>query len=81
MPSINHRYGTTVKLSNKLSAIDKDSCEKVFEGIIETPGKKVSVVTSELDKVLEIDVQDQKTQVFVWVDDLNSPSIVAVEAE
>ena len=70
----------TVKLSDKFSESEKDSCEVVFNGFIVTPGKKIAIVTSELDKVLEMDVRDRKTHVKIWVDDLNYPSVVLVEA-
>jgi hypothetical protein len=71
----------TIKLSNNIDKSDKELCEKVFEGVIDTPGKKLAVSTSEDDRVLEVDVKTNKSQVSVWVDNLDFPGIVLVEAE
>lgn len=70
----------TVKLSGNLLDSEKDLYEVVFRGAIETPNKKIAVVTSELDKILEMDVQSKETEVVISVDDLKHPSVVLVEA-
>ena len=70
----------TLRLSNQLAEADKDSYKKAFDGSIDTPGKKLAISTSEDDGILEIHVKDKKTQVSVWVDDLDYPSVVLVEA-
>ena len=70
----------TLRLSNQIAQVDKDSCKKIFYGFICTPGKKLALSTSEDEGILEINVQDQKTLVTIWVDDLIHPSIVLVEA-
>lgn len=69
----------TVKLSGKLSGSERDLYEVAFSGVIETPSKKIAVVTSELEKILEMDVRTEKTEVIISVDDLSFPSVVLVE--
>ena len=70
-----------VQLQNQLSSTDTGICQQAFKGYIETPSNKIAVVTSECDKVLEKDVKGTKTEVCIWVDDLDFPSTVLVEAE
>lgn len=70
----------TVKLSGRLSDSERDLYEVAFHGAIETPSKKIAVVTSGLDKILEMDVQSEKTEVVISVDDLSHPGVVLVEA-
>lgn len=49
-----------------------------FTGIIETPANKLAVVTSQSDCVLEMDVQGDKVEVSISVDDLINPARVAI---
>jgi len=53
--------------------------EKVFDGRIETPSRRVAVVTSEFQQVLEMSVSSTITDVAVWADDLRSPGRLVVE--
>ncbi|MEJ2682413.1 MAG: hypothetical protein P8144_13345 [Gammaproteobacteria bacterium] len=71
----------TLRLSNRIDDSDKEPCEKVFDGFVNTPGKKLVISTSEDDAILQVDVKGEKTQVFVWVDDTDFPSLVLVEAQ
>lgn len=71
----------TIRLSNQIADLDKQSCEHVFDGYISTPGKKLAVSTSEDGVILQIDVKGDKTQVFAWVDDSDFPSLVLIEAQ
>lgn len=68
----------TIKLINRSENSDKDLCEVVFSGVIETPSQKISVVTSELEKIFEMDVQAKQTEIIIAVDDLQFPSIVLI---
>jgi len=70
-----------VKLQNPVSSPEKGKYQLVFQGTIDTPGKKIAVVTAEFDKVLEKDVRGRKTDTSIWVDDLNHPSMILVEAD
>ena len=71
----------TIKLSSQIDDSDKEHCEQVFDGFVRTPGKKLAVSTSEDDAVLQVDVKEEKIQVFVWVDDSDFPSLVLIEAK
>lgn len=71
----------TIRLSNQIDASDKKSCKQVFDGFVSTPGKKLAISTSEDEAILQTDVKEEKTQVFVWVDDSGFPSMVLVEAQ
>lgn len=69
----------TIKLSERLSDSEKRSYKIVFNGAIETPSKKLAIVTSEIEKILEMDVKNTKARVVISVDDLKFPSVVLVE--
>lgn len=71
----------TIRLSSQINDSDKKSCEQVFGGLISTPGKKLAVSISEDDAILQVNVKGGKTQVFVWVDDSDFPSLVLIEAQ
>jgi hypothetical protein len=71
----------TIRLSSQINDADKKSCEQVFGGLISTPGKKLAVSISEDDAILQVNVKGGKTQVFVWVDDSDFPSLVLIEAQ
>lgn len=70
----------TIKLANKFTDLEKGPYELVFSGYIDTPGKKIAVVTSEFEKLLEMGVPNMKTEVHVWVDDQKYPSVVLIDA-
>ncbi len=69
-----------LKLSSQITMTDKSLYNKVFNGSIKTPGKTLSISTSEEEGFISIDVVGQQTKVSIWTDDLNYPSIVLVEA-
>jgi hypothetical protein len=56
------------------------SLVNVFNGTIHTPGKKVAVVTSENERVLEVNVSGEATQIKVSVNDTQFPTEVQIEA-
>lgn len=70
----------TIRLSSQIDKSDKGSCKKIFNGSIDTPGQKLAISTSEDEGILEIDVNNKKTQVSIWADDLDYPSIILIEA-
>jgi len=51
----------------------------VFQGLLETPGRKVAVETSELDRLVAIDVENASTHIKVWVDDDSEPSSITIQ--
>ena len=71
----------TLKLVDRLPENHKNTYKKVFDGCINTPGKRLAISTSEEEGILEIEVQDRKAQVSIWVDDVSYPGVVLVEAE
>ena len=71
----------TIRLFNQIYDSDKQSCEQVFDGYISTPGKKLVVSTSEENAILQIDVEGENTQVSVWVNDSDFPSLLLIEAQ
>jgi hypothetical protein len=54
------------------------SLQRVFAGVIATPSKRVAVVTSQFERVLEIDAPDETASISIWVDDLRNPAQVTV---
>jgi hypothetical protein len=50
----------------------------IFIGVIAIPGRRVAVVTSQLEHVLEIDVVADTAAISIWVDDLRSPARVII---
>jgi hypothetical protein len=51
---------------------------QVFAGSVETPGRKLAIVTSHNERVLEADVPGSVTRVLVSVDDTVWPATVQV---
>jgi hypothetical protein len=50
----------------------------VFEGSINTPNRKVSVVSSDATTILTGNVISEKTHLQVWVDDLSFPARITI---
>lgn len=70
---------TTVVLVKSIA--DSNALEKhIFQGKISTPGKKIAVVTSDLRKILEVNVAGDETLVNIWVDHNRNPSNVVISA-
>jgi hypothetical protein len=53
---------------------------EVFTGVIEVPGSKVAVVTSDNEKLLEIDLSRTVAEIRICVDDVSFPTQIWVEA-
>jgi hypothetical protein len=67
-----------VEISASLSNFEPNDLKKVFFGRISTPGKKIAIVTSEFEILLELDVITNRAIVSVWVDDHSNPSVIFV---
>lgn len=82
--SVNTQAGVdgdvTVRLANALRPSDKEGCTLVFKGQVSAPSRRVAVVTSELDKVLEVEISGQVAEVTIAVDDARGAGVVCVEA-
>lgn len=52
--------------------------QRAFVGAIATPGRRLAVVTSQFERVLEIEVPDDSAEISIWVDDLRNPAHVAI---
>ena len=72
---------TNVTLAGGLQESDRLPEHKIFEGLIETPNRKIAVVTAELQTVLELRVKDDVAKVNIWVDDLRNPGTLLITAE
>ena len=71
----------TVTLTSALPAGAREDGLEVFQGRIDSPSGRVAVVTSENEKLLELEVANQKANIRVVVDEEPSPSRIWVEAQ
>jgi hypothetical protein len=71
----------TLRLGEPLSPSEKSGCHVVFDGSIETPGKRLAIGTPDIDAVLEIDVPEIQTHIVVQVNNTESPNLVSVSVE
>lgn len=67
----------TIMLEPRLPNEAKSGVE-VFQGTVETPSKRVAVVTPENKKLLEISLQETRARLRVVVDEEENPSKVWV---
>jgi hypothetical protein len=67
-----------VEVSLEVARVAPIGMQHIFFGVIETPGGKIAVVTSQFQRVLEIDVSVKTIEVSIWADDLCNPACVAV---
>ena len=70
----------TVTLAGIHEEPETNGFKNVFEGVVDTPARKLAIVTSENNKVAEMPVPNGKTTVVVSVDDETSPSRILVKA-
>ena len=71
---------TTISLERLHKGASANIPHKVFTGRLRTPGRKIAVVTSEGQIVLEQDVEGEIARVEIWTDDLRNPARVVVLA-
>lgn len=69
------------EVSLAMATVAQPELQQVFAGAVATPGGKVAVVTSEFDRVLELDVPKTGVEVFIWTDDLRNPARVVVHVK
>jgi hypothetical protein len=55
--------------------------KKVFDGFIETPSRKISVVTSLNETLMELELKTYVSRVNIYVDDGDCPSKIFVNVE
>ena len=72
---------TTVKLFKSSADVDVFPRHRLFDGFIDTPNRKIAVITSELDVILEIVVQNEIAKIGIWTDDLHNPGTLLITAE
>lgn len=51
----------------------------VFDNTLDTPGKRVAVITSSMDEILSMEVSQSRSHVRVWVNDPREPDLILVE--
>jgi hypothetical protein len=68
----------TFRLGKQESNSEKPELAQVFDGSIETPGRKLAIVTAQFESVLQTEVPASVTHVTISVDDTHSPSVVCV---
>lgn len=67
-----------VEVSLKFAAFAAADLQQIFLGAIATPGRKIAVVTSHFQRVLEGDVPSDTVEVAIWADDHSNPAQVAI---
>jgi len=72
---------TSVTLGRRSERVDLTGLSRVFEGSIQTPGRKIAIVTSESQSVLEQNIDSTESEVSIWADDAKNPSRVTVVIE
>lgn len=55
--------------------------QQVFFGTIQIPGGRVGIVTSQFQRVLELEVPAGPLELSIWADDLCNPGRVVVHAK
>jgi hypothetical protein len=69
---------TTIELATSISS---PLAHLVFEGELETPGRKIAVSGSDSVPIVSMNVRETVTPVKIWVNDLREPDYVQVLAE
>jgi hypothetical protein len=52
----------------------------VFDGTLETPGRRVAVEDSGLAQILSMSVENVRTPIRIWVNDLSEPDLIVIQA-
>lgn len=68
----------TVELLQAFPNDHSNMGEEVFQGAIHAPNRKIAVVTSLNEKLLEADVSDTKVNIHIFVDEKENPSRVQI---
>jgi len=70
-----------VKLLSEADSANLQTAYKVFRGIISTPGKIISIITSENEEIIRMNVGTENTIISIFVDDADNPGIIEVIAK
>ncbi|QTD49690.1 hypothetical protein [Sulfidibacter corallicola] len=70
----------TLRLVKKAPKEIVESFIQIFEGVIDSPKKTLSIFTSEGASALEINVRTNHPNIIVWVDNIDVPGSVCIEA-
>jgi len=68
-------------ISLDVEGADPAGMQQAFFGVIGAPGGKVAVVTSQFQRVLEIEVPAGSVEVSIWSDELRNPGRIAVNVK
>lgn len=68
-------------ISLDLGGVAPADLQQVFFGAISAPGGKVAVVTSQFQRVLELEVPVGSVEVFIWADELRNPGRISVNVK
>jgi hypothetical protein len=71
----------TIILGTELPSIKDSELAEIFSGVITTPSSKIAVVTSELEKIVEIDVEHSKTKISILAEDSQHPRVIVVKVD
>lgn len=74
-------YGEELEIELVYDAHTDITLKKVFDGFIKTPNKKIAVVTSLNEKLMELDVKFSLSSVNVYVDNHEHPSRILVNVK
>ncbi len=68
-------------ISLDLGGVAPPDLLRIFFGVIGVSGGKVAIVTSQLQRVLELEVPVGPVEVTIWADDLRNPGRIAVNVK
>ncbi len=71
---------TSIEFASDIDVGEDEGLQLVFEGQLETPGRLVSMSTSQEDRVMEVPVSGDTATLTVWLSDLRWPERVLVQA-
>lgn len=71
---------TSIEFASEIDVGEDKGLQLVFEGQLETPGRLVSMSTSQEDRVMEVPVSGATATLTVWLSDLRWPERVLVQA-
>jgi len=69
---------TTITLSDVYDDNQIDKMALVFDGVVETPHRSVSVCSSALERLLTMPVHSERSRVRVWSNDESEPDVIHI---
>ena len=70
----------TIVLESTFSADLVTGLQRVFSGVMDAPGHRVAIVTSDARTILDQLVSSHRPELEVWADDLRNPARIVVVA-